>query len=146
MSEQHESAAGRAMIAALLAAAPDFGPWLTGQGIPRARWSRVLEEPWAAQFYAVRIAAGTAGELAAFLLIIDTAVTRLRRGYGYQFATNVMQALFAAGIRPPYLGDALPPTLKRTLDEWYADDFYDSRHDTWSYGVGGTLPPERSGY
>ena len=114
-----------------------------------------MREDWAAQFYAEAVVAGAAADLGPFLAALDAEVFALKAGYGTRFVEVLVRALFAAKADSWYAGqvlcwsvrDVLPPTLLLCWDEWHAWREYESRHDTWSYGVSsGALPPYGSGY
>lgn len=130
----------------IIAIEPRFGAWLDERAIPPERRAAFLSEGWAAQFYGEAVIAGSAAGLGPFLAAIDAAVRRLKRGYGWRFADQLVQTLFAAKALDAYQGDELPPTLRQTWHEWFAWDDYQHRHDTWSYGAYTHGPPEISGY
>jgi hypothetical protein len=130
----------------LTALAPRFGAWLDEHDIPPDMRAAFLPEGWAAQFYAEAVVAGAAADLGPFLAAIDAEVFSQKAGYGLRFVEHLINTLFAAKVYDRYMGDELPPTLLLAWDEWHDWDFYESRHDTWSYGKGYSNPPDISGY
>ena len=139
----------------LIALAPRFGAWLDEHAIPPDQRAAFLREDWAAQFYAEAVVAGAAADLGPFLAALDAEVFALKARYGTHFVDRLILALFAAKPHSWYegqalvfaLNDKLPPTLLLCLHEWHAWQEYESRHDTWSYGVSsGAMPPYGSGY
>jgi hypothetical protein len=130
----------------IIALEPRFGAWLDQRAIPAERRAAFLSEGWAGQFYGEAVIAGNAAGLGPFLAAIDAAVRGLKKGYGWQFADQLVHTLSAAKALDAYTGDELPPTLRLTWHEWFTWDHYQSRHDTWSYGAYNHGPPDMSGY
>jgi hypothetical protein len=130
----------------IIALEPRFAAWLEEHAISADMHAQFWREGWAAQFYAEAIIAGTAADLGPFLVAIDDVVFSQKAGHGMRFVEQLIHTLFAANCLDRYVGDELPPTLLLTWEEWHAWDFYESRHDTWSYGKGYSNAPSMSGY